>query len=72
MLLDHLAAPIPAEISYERAAVGKRARRLRLVPIIARLVLTQISLQLKARLWGVRTKAIWGGALKDNEIGPAM
>ncbi len=47
-------------------------RRLRTVPMVARLVLGQTRLRLKARAWGIQTSAIWGGTLKDNEVGPAI
>jgi NADPH:quinone reductase-like Zn-dependent oxidoreductase len=64
-------ATASTSVSFERIA-GKRARLARLVPLLARLVWAQTALLLKARRWGVRTKPIWGSALKDNEVGPAI
>jgi NADPH:quinone reductase-like Zn-dependent oxidoreductase/short subunit dehydrogenase-like uncharacterized protein len=58
-------------ISFEGIA-GRRGRLLRLVPLVATLVRAQATLQLRARRWGIRTKSIWGGTLKDNEVGPAI
>jgi len=47
-------------------------KRSRLAPILFRLVRAQAALQVKARRRGIRTKPIWGGTLKDNEVGPAI
>jgi NADPH:quinone reductase-like Zn-dependent oxidoreductase len=44
----------------------------RLAPAIARMLTGNITLAIKARRGGVRTKFIWGGALVGNEVGPMI
>jgi NADPH:quinone reductase-like Zn-dependent oxidoreductase len=58
-------------VSFEGLA-GKRARLPRMVPLLLRVAGAQAALMIKARSRGIRTKAIWGGTLKDNEVGPAI
>jgi NADPH:quinone reductase-like Zn-dependent oxidoreductase len=58
-------------VSFE-GLVGKSARSLRMIPLLLRVAGSQTALMIKARSWGVRTKMIWGGTLKDNEVGPAI
>jgi NADPH:quinone reductase-like Zn-dependent oxidoreductase len=57
--------------SFDDVPLG-RERLLRLVPAIARMLTGSIKLAIKARLKGVRTKFIWGGALFGNEVGPMI
>jgi NADPH:quinone reductase-like Zn-dependent oxidoreductase len=64
-------ATASTSVSFERVA-GKRGRLLRVVPLVSRLAWAQTVLLAKARRRGIRMKAIWGGALKDNEVGPAI
>jgi hypothetical protein len=65
-----LATASPA-VSFEGVA-GQRARRLRLAPLLLRVAAAQAALMIRARRRGIRTKAIWGGTLEDNEVGPAI
>jgi hypothetical protein len=43
-----------------------------MVPLLLRAAGAQAALMIRARSRGIRTKAIWGGTLKDNEVGPAI
>jgi NADPH:quinone reductase-like Zn-dependent oxidoreductase len=58
-------------VSFE-GLVGRRGRLLRLVPLMLRLAGGQVALMTRARRRGIRMKAIWGGTLMDNEVGPAI
>jgi D-arabinose 1-dehydrogenase-like Zn-dependent alcohol dehydrogenase len=57
--------------SFDDVPAG-RGRLLRLVPAIARMVAGNITLTLKAKWKGVRTKFIWGSDLIANEVGPMI
>jgi NADPH:quinone reductase-like Zn-dependent oxidoreductase len=54
--------------TFERVPIG-RGRLSRLVPTIARVVVGNISLTLKARRRGIKTKFIWGSALLNSDVG---
>jgi NADPH:quinone reductase-like Zn-dependent oxidoreductase len=57
--------------SFDDVPAG-RGRLARLVPALARMFAGSMSLAVKARLRGVRTKMIWGSALIANEVGPMI
>jgi len=57
--------------SFDDVPAG-RGRLRRLVPAIARMVAGNITLTLKAKRKGVRTKFIWGSDLIANEVGPMI
>jgi NADPH:quinone reductase-like Zn-dependent oxidoreductase len=57
--------------SFDNVPAG-RGRLRRLVPAIARMLSGTMTLALKARRRGVRTKMIWGSALIANEVGPMI
>jgi NADPH:quinone reductase-like Zn-dependent oxidoreductase len=57
--------------SFDTVPAG-RGRLLRLIPAIARMLAGTMTLTLKARRHGVRTKMIWGSALIANEVGPMI
>jgi hypothetical protein len=59
----------PASFDDVPSGQGRLVRR---VPTIARMLTGSIKLAIKARLKGVRTKFIWGGALFGNEVGPMI
>lgn len=58
-------------VSWE-GLVGKRGRLLRLARLLLRVAGGQAALLFKARRRGIRTKPVWGSALADNEVGPAI
>lgn len=64
-------ATASTEVSFAGVA-GKRFRLLRLLPLMARFGGSAALLLVKSRRAKVTTKSIWGGTLKDNEVGPAM
>jgi NADPH:quinone reductase-like Zn-dependent oxidoreductase len=57
--------------SFDDVPAG-RGRLQRLAPAVAQMVVGNISLALKARRRGVRTKFIWGSDLIANEVGPMI
>jgi NADPH:quinone reductase-like Zn-dependent oxidoreductase len=57
--------------SFDDVPAG-RGRLRRLAPAIARMVAGNITLTLKAKWKGVRTKFIWGSDLIANEVGPMI
>ncbi len=57
--------------SFDDVPAGRGRWRL-LVPAIARMVAGNITLTLKAKRLGVRTKFIWGSTLIANEVGPMI
>jgi NADPH:quinone reductase-like Zn-dependent oxidoreductase len=57
--------------SFEAVPAG-RGRFAHLVPAIVRMLTGSLRLAIKARLKGVRTKFIWGGALFENGVGPMI
>jgi len=42
------------------------------LPLLPKMLLSTLSIALKARTRGIGTKFIWGGSLVDNEVGPAV
>lgn len=58
-------------VSFEKAPKGRR-RTLWLPPTMARVIASMISMTLKARIRGIRTKFIFGTSLFDNEVGPMI
>jgi NADPH:quinone reductase-like Zn-dependent oxidoreductase len=57
--------------SFDAVPAG-RGRLRRLMPAIARMIAGNITLALKARRRGVRTKFIWGSDLIANAVGPMI
>lgn len=58
-------------VSFEPLA--QPTRPLLLLPrLLVRMLMTTAQLQLKAQRSGVRTKAIWGASLMNDEVGPLM
>jgi NADPH:quinone reductase-like Zn-dependent oxidoreductase len=57
--------------SFDDVPAG-RGRWRRLAPAIARMAVGNITLALKAKRKGVRTKFIWGSDLIGNEVGPMI
>jgi NADPH:quinone reductase-like Zn-dependent oxidoreductase len=68
---NRLVALATPAASFDDVPAG-RGRLRRLVPAIARMVGGNITLTLKARRRGVRTKFIWGSDLIANEVGPLI
>ncbi len=68
---DKFVSMATAPIPLDQVPSGHR-RTLWLVPTIARLVSSNVSLMIKARLRGIRTKFIFGTSLMANEIGPMI
>jgi NADPH:quinone reductase-like Zn-dependent oxidoreductase len=64
-------AMVTPPTSFDAVPAG-RGRLRRLVPAIAQMLAGTMSLSLKARRRGVRTKMIWGSALIANEVGPMI
>ena len=58
-------------VSFENAPRGSR-RLPWLIPTMARVVGGTMSMMIKARLRGIRTKFIFGTSLFDNEVGPMI
>ncbi len=58
-------------VSFDQAPGGPR-RTLWLVPTMARLISSNVSLMIKSRLRGIRTKFIFGSSLMANEVGPMI
>ncbi len=58
-------------VSFEHLADTPR-RTLHLIALISRMLRATAALQLRSRRRGIRTTAIWGSTLKDNEVGPAI
>lgn len=54
-------------VSFDNAPTG-RARALWLIPTLGRVMSSNVSLMVKARLRGIRTKFIFGSSLMDNEV----
>lgn len=44
----------------------------KLLPIMTRVLLGNVSLMLKARQLGISMRMIWGGSLWANEVGPMI
>ena len=57
--------------SFDEVPAGS-GRLRRLAPTVARMLAGNLTLTLKARRRGVRTKFIWGSALIENEVGPMI
>jgi hypothetical protein len=57
--------------SFDDVPAG-RGRWRKLFPVLAGIVAGNIALTLRARLAGIRTEFIWGGAPVGNEIGPMI
>jgi NADPH:quinone reductase-like Zn-dependent oxidoreductase len=57
--------------SFDAVPAGP-GRLPRLIPAIVRMLVGSISVVIKSRRSGVRTKFIWGGALIDNDVGPMI
>jgi len=55
-------------VSFDQVPKGRR-RTLWLVPTLARLIASNVSMALKSRMRGVRTKFIFGTTLVENEVG---
>lgn len=58
-------------VSFDDVPAGA-GRWRKLVPVLARIVLDNLGLMLRARQRGVRTKFIWGGSPVGNDIGPMI
>lgn len=58
-------------VSFDAIPAG-RGRWRALVPVLARVALANAGLALRARIKGVRTKFIWGGAPVNNAVGPMI
>lgn len=58
-------------VSLDEIPAG-RGRWQKLLPALIGLVIRNISLALRARRKGVKTKFIWGGAPLHNEVGPMI
>jgi hypothetical protein len=58
-------------VSFDDVPAG-RGRLRRLAPAAARMIAGNVTLALRARLRGVRTKFIWGSDLIANEVGPMI
>jgi len=56
-------------VALEHAGKGGLADVL---PLMPKVLATSLSLAVKARTGGIGSKFIWGGALVDNEVGPAV
>jgi NADPH:quinone reductase-like Zn-dependent oxidoreductase len=54
------------------AVPAGRGRLWKLVPTLSRIVFGNISLALRARRRGVRTKFVWGSALLNSDVGPMI
>lgn len=67
----HFLAQVTPPASFDDVPRG-RGRLRRLVPVLARVVIGSIALNLRARRRGVRTAMIWGGSLINNEVGPLI
>ena len=57
--------------SFDDVPAG-RGRLRRLAPAVARMMVGNITLALKGRRWGVRSKFIWGSDLIANAVGPMI
>ena len=58
-------------VSFDNAPSGGR-RAIWLIPVIARMIASNLSLTLKSRMRRIRTKFIFGSSLLANEVGPAI
>jgi len=58
-------------VTFEKAPRGGR-RTLWLVPTMSRVIASTMSMMVKSRLRGIRTKFIFGTSLFDNEVGPMI
>lgn len=58
-------------VSFDKAPIGG-SRTAWLVPTMARLIWSNVSLMTKAKMMGVKTKYIFGSTLFDNEVGPMI
>ena len=54
-------------VSFDKAPGGRR-RTLWLVPTLARLIASNVSMAIKSRMRKIGTKFVWGGALMHNEV----
>lgn len=68
---DKVVSMATPPVSFEKAPRGRR-RALWLVPALARLAASNVSMTLRSRMRGVRTKFIFGTTLFDNEVGPMI
>ena len=59
--------PVP----FDQAPNGPR-RMLWLVPTMARLISSNVSMMIEARLRGIHTKSVFGTSLLANEVGPMI
>ena len=64
---DKFVAMATPSVSFDDAPTG-RARTLWLIPTLSRVMASTVSLMVKARLRGIRTKSIYGSSLMDNEV----
>jgi hypothetical protein len=58
-------------LSFDEVPLGK-GRMRKLLPIMTRVLLSNVNLVLKARRLGVPMRMIWGGSLWKNEVGPMI
>ncbi|MBS1072956.1 zinc-binding alcohol dehydrogenase family protein [Gluconobacter cerinus] len=58
-------------VSFDEVPAG-RGRWQKLLPALIQMVVGNISLALRARRRGVKTKFIWGGAPLHNDVGPMI
>lgn len=68
---NHFVAMATPPASFDHVPAGK-GRLWRLIPTLARMVIGNIALAIKARRKGVRTKFIWGSALLNTDVGPMI
>ena len=68
---DKVVAIATPPVSFDDAPLG-RGRTAWLAPTLARLIWANLSLMLKARMSGIRTKFIFGSTLVANEVGPMI
>ncbi len=64
---DKFVAMATPSVSFDNAPAG-RARTLWLIPTLARVMSSTVSLMVKARLRRIHTKSIYGSSLMDNEV----
>jgi hypothetical protein len=64
-------AVVTPPASFKDVPAGRRRWR-KLLPVFIQLAVNNVFLTMLARLRGVKTKFVWGGAPVDNEIGPTI
>ena len=68
---DKFVAMTTPPVSFDKAPGGYR-RTLWLIPTLARMLASNVSMTTKSRMRKIGTKFIWGGALVDNEVSRAI